>query len=180
MLPDGSRLHVAIPDITRTHWSVNVRKFVVRASHLEDLVALGTLTAQAAAFLDAAVASGLNILVAGGTQAGKTTLLNCLAAAVPPGERVVTAEEVFELKVPLPDVVALQCRQPNLEGTGEIKLLRMRASRIIVGEVRQEESLDLLIVHNKGNRALVLGHERAALQVVLLHHGAVPVATCAR
>jgi pilus assembly protein CpaF len=74
VLPDGSRLHVAIPDITRAHWSVNVRKFVVRASHLEDLVTLGTLTAQAAAFLEAAVASGLNILVAGGTQAGKPAL----------------------------------------------------------------------------------------------------------
>ncbi|HTE72358.1 MAG TPA: ATPase, T2SS/T4P/T4SS family, partial [Actinomycetes bacterium] len=120
-------------------------------------VTLGTLTAQAAAFLEAAVASGLNILVAGGTQAGKTTLLNCLATAVPPRERVVTAEEVFELKVPLPDVVAMQCRQPNLEGTGEIKLrrlvkeaLRMRPSRIIVGEVRQEESLDLLIALHSG------------------------------
>ena len=137
--------------------SVNVRKFVVRARHLEDLVALGTMTAQVAAFLDAAVASGLNILVAGGTQAGKTTLLNCLSAAVPPRGRVVTAEEVFELKVPLPDVVAMQCRQPSLEGTGEIKLrrlvkeaLRMRPSRIIVGEVRQEESLDLLIALNCG------------------------------
>ncbi len=98
MLPDGSRLHVAIPDITRTHWSVNIRKFVVRATHLEDLVALGTLTGQAARFLEAAVASGLNILVAGGTQAGKTTLLNCLAAAIPPRERAVTCEEVFELQ----------------------------------------------------------------------------------
>ena len=84
---------------------------------------------------------------------GKTTLLNCLTAAIPTRERVVTAEEVFELKVPLPDVVAMQCRQPSLEGTGEIKLrrlvkeaLRMRPSRIVVGEVRQEESLDLLIV----------------------------------
>ena len=130
--------------------SVNIRRFVVRASHLDDLVALGTLTRQAASFLEAAVVSGLNILVAGGTQAGKTTLLNCLTAAIPPQERVVTAEEVFELKVPLPDVVALQCRQPSLEGTGEIKLrrlvkeaLRMRPSRIVVGEVRQEESLDL-------------------------------------
>ena len=75
-LPDGSRLHVAIPDITRRHWAVNVRKFVVRASHLEELVALGSLTAQAARFLEAAVASGLNVIVAGGTQAGKTTLLN--------------------------------------------------------------------------------------------------------
>ena len=97
MLPDGSRLHVAIPDITRQHWSVNIRKFVVRATHLEDLVQLGTLTWQAARFLEAAVASGLNVLVAGGTQAGKTTLLNCLAAAIPTRERVVTCEEVFEL-----------------------------------------------------------------------------------
>jgi pilus assembly protein CpaF len=173
VLPDGSRLHVAIPDITRAHWSVNVRKFVVRASHLEDLVTLGTLTAQAAAFLEAAVASGLNILVAGGTQAGKTTLLNCLAAAVPARERVVTAEEVFELKVPLPDVVAMQCRQPNLEGTGEIKLrrlvkeaLRMRPSRIIVGEVRQEESLDLLIALNSGLPGMCTIHANSAREAV--------------
>jgi pilus assembly protein CpaF len=157
MLPDGSRLHVVIPDITRRFWSVNIRKFVVRASHLDDLVALGSITPPAARFLDAAVRSGLNVLVSGGTQAGKTTLLNCLAAAVPPQERVVTAEEVFELKIPLPDVVSLQCRQPSLEGTGEIKLrrlvkeaLRMRPSRIIVGEVRQEKSLDLLIALNSG------------------------------
>jgi energy-coupling factor transporter ATP-binding protein EcfA2 len=157
MLPDGSRLHVVIPDITRRFWSVNIRKFVVRASHLDDLVALGSITPPAARFLDAAVRSGLNVLVSGGTQAGKTTLLNCLAAAVPAQERVVTAEEVFELKIPLPDVVSLQCRQPSLEGTGEIKLrrlvkeaLRMRPSRIIVGEVRQEESLDLLIALNSG------------------------------
>ena len=80
-----------------TRWQVNIRKFVVRADHLEDLVRLGTLSKQAATFLEAAVVSGLNILVAGGTQAGKTTLLNCLAAAVPPRERVITCEEVFEL-----------------------------------------------------------------------------------
>ena len=97
-LADGSRLHVVIPDITRRHWAVNIRKFVARASRLEDLVALGSLTPAAAAFLDAAVAAGLNVVVSGGTQAGKTTLLNCLAASVPPRERVVTCEEVFELK----------------------------------------------------------------------------------
>lgn len=97
VLPDGSRLHVVIPDITRAHWHVNIRKFVVKADHLDDLVALGTLTRQAARFLAAAVVSGLNILVAGGTQAGKTTLLNCLSAAIPSRERVVTCEEVFEL-----------------------------------------------------------------------------------
>lgn len=143
-LPDGSRLHVVIPDITREHFAVNVRKFVVRATRLDDLVALGSITQQAATFLATAVAAGLNVLVSGGTQAGKTTLLNCLAAAVPPRERVVTCEEVFELKVPLRDVVGMQCRQPGLEGTGEVPLrrlvkeaLRMRPSRLIVGEVRQ-------------------------------------------
>src|SRR2546423_8921553 len=157
MLADGSRLHVVIPDITRRHWAINIRKFVLRAHSLDELVALGTLTAHAAGFLEAAVVAGLNVLVAGGTQAGKTTLLNCLAAAVPARERVVTAEEVFELKIPLPDVVSLQTRQPNLEGTGEIPLrrlvkeaLRMRPSRIIVGEVRQAECLDLLISLTNG------------------------------
>jgi pilus assembly protein CpaF len=173
MLPDGSRLHVAIPDITREHWSVNIRKFVVRATHLEDLVQLGTLTAQAADFLDAAVASGLNLLVAGGTQAGKTTLLNCLSASIPSRERVITCEEVFELKPPVPDVVAMQCRQPNLEGGGEIKLrrlvkeaLRMRPSRIIVGEVRQEESLDLLIALNSGLPGMCTIHANSAREAV--------------
>ncbi len=173
MLPDGSRLHVAIPDITRQHWSVNIRKFVVRATHLEDLVGLGTITAQAAKFLEAAVSSGLNVLVAGGTQAGKTTLLNCLTAAIPSRERVVTCEEVFELKVPLPDVVAMQCRQPSLEGTGEIKLrrlvkeaLRMRPSRIVVGEVRQEESLDLLIALNSGLPGMCTIHANSAREAV--------------
>jgi pilus assembly protein CpaF len=151
MLPDGSRLHVVIPDITRRHWSVNIRKFVLSANSLDELVGLGTLTPQAARFLEASIIAGLNIIVAGGTQAGKTTLLNCLASAIPGRERVITCEEVFELKIPLPDVVAMQTRQPNLEGTGEIQLrrlvkeaLRMRPDRIIVGEVRQEECLDLL------------------------------------
>ncbi len=157
VLPDGSRLHVVIPDISREHWFLNIRKFVVKADSLDDLVRLGTLTAQAARFLEAAVVSGLNILVAGGTQAGKTTLLNCLAAAVPARERLVTCEEVFELRIPHRDVAAMQCRQSSLEGTGEIPLrrlvkeaLRMRPSRIIVGEVRQAESLDLLIALNSG------------------------------
>ena len=100
VLPDGSRLHVVIPDITREHWVVNIRKFVVRANHLDDLVRMGTLTQQASTFLQAAVASGLNVLVAGGTQAGKTTFLNCLASAIPGRERVVTCEEVFELQNP--------------------------------------------------------------------------------
>lgn len=173
VLPDGSRLHVVIPDITREHWVVNVRKFIVTANHLDDLVRLGTLTPHASRFLQAAVASGLNVLVAGGTQAGKTTLLNCLASAIPGRERVVTCEEVFELKLPLRDVAAMQCRQPSLEGTGEVPLrrlvkeaLRMRPSRIIVGEVRQAESLDLLIALNSGLPGMATLHANSAREAV--------------
>jgi pilus assembly protein CpaF len=172
-LADGSRLHVVIPDISRAHWQVNIRKFVVKADHLDDLVRLGTMPRQAATFLEAAVASGLNVLVAGGTQAGKTTLLNCLAAAIPPRERIVTCEEVFELKIPQRDVAAMQCRQPSLEGTGEVPLrrlvkeaLRMRPSRIIVGEVRQEESLDLLIALNSGVPGMCTVHANSAREAV--------------
>ena len=156
-LPDGSRLHVVVPDITREHWAVNVRRFVARARRLDDLVALGSLTRQAARFLEASVAAGLNVLVSGATQAGKTTMLNCLLGAVPALQRIVTCEEVFELDVAARDVVAMQCRQPNLEGRGEIPLrrlvkeaLRMRPDRLVVGEVRQAESLDLLVALNSG------------------------------
>lgn len=173
MLPDGSRLHVVIPDITREHWAVNIRKFVLSAHSLDELIELGTITTQAARFLEAAVASGLNIIVAGGTQAGKTTLLNCLAAAIPARERVVTCEEVFELRVPLPDVVSMQTRQASLEGTGEVRLrrlvkeaLRMRPQRIIVGEVRQEECLDLLIALNSGIPGMCTIHANSAREAI--------------
>jgi pilus assembly protein CpaF len=172
-LADGSRLHAVIPDITRRHWSVNIRKFVLTAGSLEELVSLGTITPPAAAFLEAAVASGLNVIVAGGTQAGKTTMLNCLAASIPARERVVTAEEVFELRIPLPDVVAMQTRQPNLEGRGEVRLrrlvkeaLRMRPDRIIVGEVRQEECLDLLIALNSGLPGMCSLHANTAREAI--------------
>jgi pilus assembly protein CpaF len=97
MLPDGHRLHVVLDGISRGFSAVNIRKFVLRAATLHDLVELGSLSPAAAKFLEASVRAGLNILVAGGTQAGKTTLLNCLAAAIPGGERVVSCEEVFEL-----------------------------------------------------------------------------------
>jgi pilus assembly protein CpaF len=172
-LPDGSRLHVVIPDVTREHWVVNIRKFVVRARHLDDLVRLGTLTPHAAAFLHAAVRAGLNVLVAGGTQAGKTTMLNCLAGAIDIRDRVVTCEEVFELQLSGRDVVSMQCRQPSLEGTGEIPLrrlvkesLRMRPSRIIVGEVRQEESLDMLLALNSGLPGMCTVHANSAREAL--------------
>jgi pilus assembly protein CpaF len=173
-LPDGSRLHVVIPDVTRRHWAVNIRKFVARASRLEHLVELGSLTHQTARFLGAAVAGGLNILVSGATQAGKTTLLNCLGAAIGPRERVVTVEEIFELRFPLPDVVGLQCRQANLEGTGEIPLrklvkeaLRMRPDRLVVGEVREAESLDMLIALNAGLPGMCTIHANSARDAVI-------------
>ena len=174
LLPDGSRLHAVIPDITREHLSLNIRKFVVAANGLDDLVALGTVTPQAARFLEGAVTAGLNIIVAGGTQAGKTTLLNTLINSIPARERVVTCEEVFELRPNLPDVVAMQTRQPNLEGHGEIRLrrlvkeaLRMRPSRLIVGEVRQEESLDLLIALNSGLPGMCSVHANSAREAVV-------------
>jgi pilus assembly protein CpaF len=173
MLADGSRLHVVIPDVTRRHWAVNIRKFVVGAHSLEQLVGLDAMPPAAADFLTASVVAGLNIIVAGGTQAGKTTLLNCLAAAIPAHERVITCEEVFELRLPLPDVVAMQTRQPSLEGTGEIRLrrlvkeaLRMRPDRIIVGEVRQEEALDLLIALNSGLPGMCTLHANSAREAI--------------
>jgi len=172
-LSDGSRLHVVMPGITRRHVSLNIRKYVLTAHSLDELVGLGTLTVPTARFLEAAVVAGLNILVAGGTQAGKTTLLSCLAAAIPARERVVTCEEVFEVKVPLPDVVSMQTRQPNLEGTGEVRLrrlvkeaLRMRPDRLLVGEVRQEECLDLLVALNSGLPGMCTIHANSAREAV--------------
>jgi pilus assembly protein CpaF len=156
-LPDGSRLHVVIPEITAHHWAVNIRKHLMRNSSVNDLVDLGVMTSEIGTALIYCVQAGLNILVSGGTQAGKTTVLNALAGAIPRGERVVTIEEVFELTPQLPDVVQMQTRSANLQGEGEIPLrrlikesLRMRPSRIIVGEVREAEALDLLIALNSG------------------------------
>ena len=156
-LPDGSRLHVVIPEITAQHWAVNIRKHLMGNSSVKDLVDRGVMTPEIGTALSYCVQAGLNILVSGGTQAGKTTVLNALAGAIPRGERVVTIEEVFELSPQLPDVVQMQTRSANLQGEGEIPLrrlikesLRMRPSRIIVGEVREAEALDLLIALNSG------------------------------
>src|SRR5690606_5988161 len=145
-LPNGSRLHVVIPDITRRHWSVNIRKFLPAFGDLSSLVAAGSLAPEAARILRDAMASGRSVLVSGATHAGTTTLLGALIAACPPGRRIVTVEETFELSVDAPDLVAMQGRQPSLEGTGEVSLrrlvkeaLRMRPDRLVVGEVRDAE-----------------------------------------
>ncbi|MEE6289089.1 ATPase, T2SS/T4P/T4SS family [Georgenia sp. MJ173] len=172
-LATGERVHVVIPDITRSAWAVNIRKYIARATRLSDLVALGSMTPQAAAFLDAAVLVGLNVLVSGATQAGKTTMVNALAGAIPSGERVITCEEVFELRPANRDVVAMQCRQPNLEGHGEVQLrrlvkeaLRMRPDRIIIGEVREAESFDMLIALNSGIPGMCTIHANSAREAV--------------
>ena len=174
MLPEGHRLHVVLKGISRGFSAVNIRKFVLKAARLSDLVELGSLSSQAAAFLDASVRAGLNILVAGSTQAGKTTMLNCLAAAIPGGDRVVSAEEVFELRFSHPDWVPMQTRQAGLEGTGEIRLrdlvkeaLRMRPSRMIVGEVRAEECLDLLLALNAGLPGMCTLHANSAREALV-------------
>jgi pilus assembly protein CpaF len=154
-LPDGSRLHVAIPEVTAEHWAVNIRKHIAREKSLLQLCEMQVLNIEMADSLRAALTSGKNILISGSTQAGKTTLLNALANEIPGSERVITIEEVFELKPKLPDLIALQTKSENLEGYGEISMrrlikesLRMRPSRIIIGEIREAESLDLLIALN--------------------------------
>ena len=173
-LPDGSRLHVAIPDITRAHWSVNIRKFAASIRSLEHLVQVGALSDEAAEYLTDCVTRGNSILVSGATQAGKTTLLNALLDAVPARERIVTVEETFELSLHRDDVVGLQCRGPSLEGTGEVTLrrlvkeaLRMRPDRIVVGEVRGAEALDLLIALNSGLPGMCSIHAKSAEQALV-------------
>lgn len=168
-LPDGSRLHVVIPDVTQKHWAVNIRKFAKRIKELRQLVALGSLSPAAAEFLRLCVVSGQNVLVSGATQSGKTTLLGALLTAARPRERIVTVEETFELSFTARDAVGLQCRQPSLEGTGEITLrrlikeaLRMRPDRLVVGEVREAEALDLLIALNSGLPGMCSIHANGA------------------
>jgi pilus assembly protein CpaF len=173
-LPDGSRLHVVIPDITSEHWSVNIRKFSRQLVDLDSLVTTGSLTQTQADYLVDCMDQGVNILISGATQAGKTTLLNALLAVVSSRQRIITVEETFELDVRGRDVVGLQCRQANLEGTGEITLrrlikeaLRMRPDRLVVGEVREAESLDLLIALNSGLPGACTIHANSAREALV-------------
>ncbi len=172
-LPDGSRLHVAIPEITAEHWAVNIRKHLMRQKSIHDLAAMGVMSEEIATELSSAVKSGMNILVSGGTQAGKTTLLNALIAEIPRTQRVITIEEVFELQPMVPDLIQMQTRSSNLQGTGAISLrqlikeaLRMRPSRIIVGEVREAEALDLLLALNSGLPGMGTLHANSARDAI--------------
>jgi pilus assembly protein CpaF len=172
-LPDGSRLHVVIPEITAEHWAVNIRKHLMQHKSLDDLARMGALSQEIAAELSGAVKRGLNILVSGGTQAGKTTLLNALCSEIPIGQRVITIEEVFELQPRVPDLIQLQTRGANLQGEGVVTLrklikeaLRMRPSRIVVGEVREAEALDLLLALNAGLPGMGTLHANSARDAI--------------
>ena len=173
-LDDGSRLHVTIPDVTREHWAVNIRKFIRRLDSLDDLIARRVLDRATAVLLEASAINGYNIVVAGGTGAGKTTMLNCLLAAVPDDKRIITCEEVFELTIRHIDHVAMQTRGPNLEGGGQVTVrelvrqsLRMRPQRLVVGEVREAESLDLLLALNSGQPGMATIHANSASEAIL-------------
>ena len=173
-LPDGSRLHVVIPDITKSDWALNIRKFPARVLTLDDMVKFGTLSECQSILLKNSVRAGQNILVSGATQAGKTTLLCALLNVLDDRERIVTVEETFEIRATQTDWVAMQTRQPNLEGSGEVSLrrlikeaLRMRPTRLVVGEVREAEALDLLIALNSGLPGLCTIHANSAEDALL-------------
>jgi pilus assembly protein CpaF len=133
-LPDGSRLHVVVPDVTRRHWAINVRKFSDRVTTLDALIGRGSIPQDAAGFLTSAMQAGLNVLVSGATQAGKTTLLNALLAAGRPTDRVVTVEETFELKAPGRDAIAW--RAPARSPSGASSRRRCGCARIASSSAR--------------------------------------------
>ena len=172
-LPDGSRLHIAIPEITAEHWAINIRKHLMRGKTLAELSTMGLMSEEMVELLTKAVFQGENILVSGSTQAGKTTLLNALVSSIPSHQRVITIEEVFELRPRLPDCIAMQTRASNVDGVGEISIrrlikeaLRMRPSRLVIGEIREAESLDLLIALNSGIPGMATIHANSAREAI--------------
>ena len=157
-LPDGSRVNIVIPPIALNGPVITIRKFYKTPLTIEDLIRFGSITPEVVQFLEACVKARLNIIVAGGTGSGKTTLLNILSSFIPNDERIVTIENAAELQLRQEHVVRLESRPPNIEGEGEVSIrdlvinsLRMRPDRIIVGEVRGGEALDMLQAMNTGH-----------------------------
>ena len=157
-LPDGSRVNAIIPPLALNGPTLTIRKFEKDPLQIEDLIRFGTVTAEVAEFLRACVTARLNIVVAGGTGSGKTTLLNVLSAFIPADERIITIENAAELQLRQPHVVTLESRPPNIEGKGEVTIrdlvintLRMRPDRVVVGECRGGETLDMLQAMNTGH-----------------------------
>ena len=157
-LPDGSRVNAVIPPCAIDGPSITIRKFSKDRLTVDDLIRFGTLTPEMAQFLEACVVSRLNIIIAGGTGSGKTTLLNVLSGFIPPDERIVTIEDAAELQLHQDHVVRLETAAPEPDGTGRVTIrdlvinsLRMRPERIIVGECRGGEALDMLQAMNTGH-----------------------------
>src|SRR5213592_982171 len=157
-LPDGSRVNAIVPPLAIDGACVTIRKFSADPYQAEDLISFGTMTRQTVDLLDACVRGRLNILVSGGTGAGKTTTLNVLSSFLPDDERIITIEDSAELRLQQPHVVRLESRPPNIEQRGEVAIrdlvrnaLRMRPDRIVVGEVRGAEALDMLQAMNTGH-----------------------------
>ena len=157
-LPDGSRVNAIIPPLSLSGPLVTIRKFAKDRLKFDDMVRLGTLTTQTREFLERAVSAQLNILISGGTGSGKTTLLNAMSSAIPDHERIITIEDAAELQLVQRHVLRLESRPKNIEGEGEVPIrelvrnsLRMRPDRIIVGEVRGPETLDMLQAMNTGH-----------------------------
>lgn len=165
-LPDGSRVNAVIPPISLVGPCITIRKFSREPLTTDDLVRFGTLTPTVVEFLDGAVKARLNIVVSGGTGSGKTTTLNVLSSFIPPDERIVTIEDAAELQLRQDHVVTMEARPPNIEGKGAITIrdlvrnaLRMRPDRIVVGEVRSGEALDMLQAMNTGHDgSMTTGH----------------------
>jgi pilus assembly protein CpaF len=157
-LPDGSRVNAVIPPLSIDGPALTIRKFAADPYQADDLVEFGTMTSSVSRFLEACVRGRVNILVAGGTGAGKTTTLNVISSFIPDDERIITIEDAAELKLQQPHVVRLESRPPNIEGKGQVTIrdlvrnaLRMRPDRIVVGEVRGAEALDMLQAMNTGH-----------------------------
>jgi pilus assembly protein CpaF len=157
-LPDGSRIHAVIPPLSLSGPLLTIRKFARNRYALDELIDIGTVSPEAATLLSAGVKADLNMLISGGTGSGKTTLLNALSASVPEGDRTITIEDAAELQLSQEHVLRLEARPKNIEGEGEVTIrdlvrtaLRMRPDRIIVGEVRGAEALDMLQAMNTGH-----------------------------
>lgn len=157
-LPDGSRINAIIPPLAIKGPVLTIRKFAVEPFTLEDLISMGTITQALAAFLQSCVKARINIIVSGGAGSGKTTTLNILSGFIPNAERIITIEDAAELQLRQEHVVTLESRPPNIEGRGRVTIrdlvinsLRMRPDRIIVGEVRGGEALDMLQAMNTGH-----------------------------
>jgi pilus assembly protein CpaF len=157
-LPDGSRVNAVIPPLAIDGPALTIRKFAADPYQADDLIEFGTMTSPVAQFLEACVRGRINILVAGGTGAGKTTTLNVVSSFIPDDERILTIEDAAELRLQQPHVVRLESRPPNIEGKGQVTIrdlvrnsLRMRPDRIVIGEVRGAEALDMLQAMNTGH-----------------------------